>query len=483
MLPFGDQSIKSKLTLFGILSSSSALILACAAFVVHDLWTFRDSMVQRLSTQAKIVGFNSTAALLFKDPKTASEILTALSAEPDIVLAGVYARDGNLFARYARDGELFVGDTSLPGFLDTRIDGHRFEWNYLELFQTIHFEGMPIGRVAIRASLTTLKVWLLSYLGIAALVLLASVLGSAFVSLKLQQKISAPILELVKKTKTISQDKSSAVHPTIERGDEVALLVETFNQMLARIQKQTKDLQEARDELERRVMDRTAQLETANKELEAFSYSVSHDLRAPLRGIDGFSQALLEDYADRLDGEGKDYLQRVRAATQRMAQLIDDMLDLSRVTRGEMTREAVDLSALAQSTAAELRKSEPDRGVKFIIAQGIQVDGDPRLLQIALENLLGNAWKFTGKKPQATIEVGVSHDNGKPVYFVRDNGAGFDMTYAGKMFGAFQRFHGAADFKGTGIGLATVQRIVHRHGGRVWAEARVEQGATFYFTL
>lgn len=224
-------------------------------------------------------------------------------------------------------------------------------------------------------------------------------------------------------------------------------------------------------------------LEAANKELEAFSYSVSHDLRAPLRSIDGFSQALLEDYSERLDEQGRDYLHRVRAASQRMAHLIDDMLKLARVTRAELSREEVDLSALAQEIAAELRRAQPGREVEFAVASGLRVHGDPKLLRIVIENLLGNAWKFTGKRSGARIEFGMTHRDGKPAYFVRDNGVGFDMAYAGKLFGAFQRLHDSREFPGTGIGLATVLRVVHKHGGKVWAEGKVEKGATFYFSL
>jgi len=225
------------------------------------------------------------------------------------------------------------------------------------------------------------------------------------------------------------------------------------------------------------------QLQAANKELEAFSYSVSHDLRAPLRSIDGFSQALQEDYADKLDSEGKDHLQRVRASTQRMGQLIDDMLNLSRVTRGEMGSERIDLTAMAQAIAADLQQTAPDREVEFMIAAGLAAQGDARLLRIVMDNLLNNAWKYTSKQARARIEVGFAQNNGQSAYFVRDNGVGFDMAYAGKLFGAFQRLHGMAEFNGTGIGLATVQRIIHRHGGRVWAQGKVDQGATFYFTI
>lgn len=236
-------------------------------------------------------------------------------------------------------------------------------------------------------------------------------------------------------------------------------------------------------DLERKVAERTAQLEAANEELESFSYSVSHDLRAPLRGIDGFSQALMEDYADKLGDQGRGYLQRVRAASQRMAELIDDMLKLARVTRASMQHEPVDLSTLAHSIAAELQRAPPQRSADIVIEPGLNASGDPRLLRVLLENLLWNAWKFTGKQPHPRIELGARRDHGTPVYFVRDNGVGFDMKYAHKLFGAFQRLHTVAEFPGTGIGLATVQRIVHRHGGRAWADAAEGRGATFFFTL
>jgi light-regulated signal transduction histidine kinase (bacteriophytochrome) len=236
--------------------------------------------------------------------------------------------------------------------------------------------------------------------------------------------------------------------------------------------------------------ERTAELRTTNKELEAFSYSVSHDLRAPLRSIDGFSLALLEDYADQLDETGRDYFRRIRSAAQKMSQLIDGMLNLSRLTIGEMKQENVDLTDVARSIAAELRKRQPDRQVEFAIAEGIAGDGDAVMLRVALENLLGNAWKFTRKHPTARIEFGVMEGdrqeatgNGHTIFYVRDDGAGFNMAYSEKLFGAFQRLHTTTDFPGIGIGLTTVQRIIHRHGGRVWAEGEVEKGATFYFTL
>ena len=263
--------------------------------------------------------------------------------------------------------------------------------------------------------------------------------------------------------------------------DEPKAILEVNNDITERREAE-KEIRRLNEELEERVADRTAQLQAANKELEAFSYSVSHDLRAPLRHINGFSQALLEDYADKLDETGKGYLQEVRGASQEMAQLIDDVLQLARVTRTEMHREPVNMSEIAQNIIDDLRKGQ-DHSAVVNIEEGLTTMGDKRLMQIVLGNLLGNAWKFTSRQKQAEIVFGQSKQNGDSFYFVRDNGAGFDMSYVGKLFGAFQRLHTAAEFEGTGIGLATVQRIVNRHGGRVWAEGKLNEGATFYFTL
>ena len=243
------------------------------------------------------------------------------------------------------------------------------------------------------------------------------------------------------------------------------------------------ELRALNSELEHRVSQRTAQLEATNRELEAFSYSVSHDLRSPLRSIDGFSQALLEDYDAVLDDRGRDYLARVRRAAQTMGRLIDDLLELARITRREMVRDSVDLSVLAENVIAELREHDPDRRVIVRIQPELSVIGDEGLLRAALANLLGNAWKFTSKTTDPMIEFGAINTNGDRNFYVRDNGAGFDMNFAAKLFGPFQRLHSANDFEGTGIGLATVQRVVNRHGGRIWAEASVGHGATFFFTL
>jgi light-regulated signal transduction histidine kinase (bacteriophytochrome) len=260
------------------------------------------------------------------------------------------------------------------------------------------------------------------------------------------------------------------------------VILEAFVDISARKQAE-RERDEYRDHLEELVQARTAALNTVNEELEAFCYSVSHDLRTPLRAIDGFSAALHEDYNETLDVVGKEYIRRIRNGTERMGRLIDDLLDLSRVTRSELRCTTADLSALARDIVDNLQKTDLNRRVHVAITDGLRVQGDARLLHIALENLLGNAWKYTRNSNPGEIVFGVSGRQEDQVFFIRDNGAGFDMRYANKLFGVFQRLHRDDEFEGTGIGLATVYRIFQRHGGRVWAEASPGSGATFYFTL
>ncbi len=258
--------------------------------------------------------------------------------------------------------------------------------------------------------------------------------------------------------------------------DELGVLAHGYRELLQK-------LQQSRDELEARVSERTADLKTSIQELESFSYSVSHDLRSPLRAIDGFSQALLDDCAADLDAAGADYLNRIRHNAQRMALLIDDLLSLSRVGRTELSPESVDLNALAQDIMADLKEREPDRNLELEVNVDSKVVGDSHLLRVAFENLLGNAWKYTSNQQSTKITFASQYEKGEKVYFIRDNGAGFDMAYSEKLFKPFQRLHAASEYEGTGIGLAIVARIIQHHGGRIRAEGRVGQGATFYFTL
>jgi light-regulated signal transduction histidine kinase (bacteriophytochrome) len=290
---------------------------------------------------------------------------------------------------------------------------------------------------------------------------------------------------------SIQQDDFSAEEITVLQAivDQLAVAIENahlFDAAQREIERRREveiQIRQLNEDLERRVRERTAQLETSNQELEAFAYSVSHDLRAPLRSINGFSQALIEDCGVSLEGICIDYLNRIRAASQRMAELIDDLLHLSRLTRSEMHRTHVNLSDIAGEILDELRAGEPERRIEVSVAPQVEVEGDARLLRVAMENLLSNAWKFTCERDTARICFGVTEIEGQRVCFVQDNGAGFNMEYADKLFTAFQRLHATTEFEGTGIGLATVQRIIHRHGGKIWAEGEVGRGATFYFTL
>lgn len=268
-----------------------------------------------------------------------------------------------------------------------------------------------------------------------------------------------------------------------ERAMRVAAEIDAEHLAIARRQadQRADQVRSLNELLEKRVKERTRELETINHELEAFSYSVSHDLRAPLRTIDGFSLALEEDYKGAVDATGRDYIRRVRSGVQRMGQLIDALLQLSRITRAEITREHFDMSQLADTVAAVLKEENSDRDVTFTIEPGLEVDADSRLIRVALENLFGNSVKFSSKKSNTRIEFG--WDREKVAFFIRDNGAGFDMFYADKLFNAFHRLHGDKDFRGSGIGLATVARIIHRHHGNLWAEGVVDHGATFWFTL
>lgn len=313
----------------------------------------------------------------------------------------------------------------------------------------------------------------------AVFVILAAVLlASGVVGWLLLRQISGPVRELTSVAAQFGQGKLD-IRSESGSANEFGVLASTLNTMADTIEANVQAAALMTEQLRRSE----ASLAAQNKELDAFSYSVSHDLRAPLRSIDGFSRILLEDYEDKLDADGRDSLNRIRAATQRMAQLIDDLLRLSRLSRGELHYESVDLSAMVREIAAELSSQDPGRGVTLVVADGVMASGDRQLLRVALTNLLGNAWKFTSKRVDPRIEFGTRELDGRRSYFVRDNGVGFDPAYADKLFGAFQRLHGSSEFPGTGIGLATVLRVVRRHGGSVWADSAVDQGATFSFEL
>jgi signal transduction histidine kinase len=463
-----------------MLVSGAALLIACASFIAYDQLSVRDAITRNLSAQAQIIAANSASALTFNDPKAAANTLSPLRGFPGVISAGILTHDGQLFAQYKRNSGPEVLD--LPQLQPGAIETHSFRQNDILLVRSIELQGKSIGSVYIRNDLELLQSRLRHYGLIAGLVLLASLIAAWLLSAALRRSLAKPIVKLADTAGMISRDKNYSLRAAPVSGfNEIDVLVRAFNDMLEQIQMRDADLRMAQGELEQRVEDRTRQLIAANRELEAFSYSVSHDLRGPLETINGFTYMFLNDFGAKLDSTAREFIQHIRGAAVRMGDLIDDLLKLSQVSSTAMHQERVDLATMARSIAKELESREPQRKVEFVIPESALADGDSRLLRIALENLLRNSWKYTSGHATARIEFGC--DSARGIYFVRDDGAGFDQAQAGRLFQPFQRLHSLAEFPGTGIGLATVQRIVHRHGGRVWAEGVKEKGATFYFTL
>ncbi len=497
-MKFALRSLRQRAFAGVLLTTVSALLIAGSVMVVEELSNYRERIIQDMTSQAELMGFASTPALLFNDADLGESNLALLRARPEILAAAIYNPSGRLFATYRRNASAAAQFPEIPGADDYRIRGDR-----LQLFRRIVADGEIVGTVYLEAHyrlreiLRQQAVLMLSAMGIALLV-------SMLLSLWLQARLTGPVLKIARLAQRIARERDYSLRAEKTTADEIGTLAEAFNDLVTEVERSKDEMnrsneemrrqveerrqaelevQRLNEELEQRVTERTHELERANRELEAFSYSVSHDLRAPLRAVDGFSQALLEDYAERLDPTGRNYLERARAAAQRMGRLIDDLLKLSRINRAEFNRREVDLSAMVEDVLDELCAQHPERTVERRISSGLTEDCDPQLVRIALENLLGNAMKYSGKREKATIEFGMRNYRGKSCYFIQDNGVGFDMAYADKLFGAFQRLHNSSDYPGTGIGLATVQRVMHRHGGEVWAESELDRGSTFYFTL
>ena len=622
---FGSNSIRTKLFIGVLLTTTAALLVSSLAMAFFDLRDYHTRLIEDLTTQANILGLANAPALQFNDEKVARDSLATLQARPQILATAIYTAKGALFATYISGDN---GDERFPDL--PPVGEQQIRGNVIVISQPIVDRNEILGSIYIKARYQLYeRVW--QYVGILLPIAAIALLTAMLFSLWLQSRVAKPILHITDLARRIRDEHDYRLRAEKTTTDEIGYLVDAFNALLAEVGQRSEalelsnrqlqqqiqereqadralktsenryrtlvtslttivwladaeghfsekemrwdeytgqtpqqhqqlgwidafhpddraaviargtdasklslpvthevrlwhaasnsyhyvsmnavplyneqgkltewigtiddiherrlalmEVQRLNAELELRVRDRTAELERANSELEAFSYSVSHDLRTPLRAIDGFSQALLEDYSNQFDATGRDYLARVRAGAQRMGTLIDDLLKLARVSRATMTSDNVDMSALAENIIDELRSHDPARHVDIKITSQLNAYGDTHLLRIALENLLNNAWKYTGKREQAKIEFGMRQQQGSACFFIQDNGAGFDMTYADKLFGAFQRLHDAKDFAGTGVGLATVQRIVHRHGGRIWAEAAVDKGAVFYFTL
>jgi signal transduction histidine kinase len=436
------------------------------------------------------------SAIAFDDPKAARENLALLRLRPHVQAAAIYTARGDLFASYARPGER--GD--FPKLPET--DGNRINGRALILFRRIVDDKEILGTVYLRTDYELLQ-RLGDYIGIAVLVMLAAMGVALLLSSRLQQVVTRPILDVAGIACEVMQQKDYSRRATKSSEDEAGVLVDSFNGMLAEIERRTQALEVSNaelgreidahsqaqqeilrlnTELENRVKERTSQLESANRELEAFSFSVSHDLRAPLRHIQGYAQMLQED-AGQLEPEMQRHLNMIRDSARRMGMLIDDLLAFSRLGRQALEHHAVDMNALVDRTLHEVGVIRPG-DIRLRVTRLPPVEGDVSLLRQVWANLLSNAFKYSaGKGDAAQVEVSGERDGTVARFRVHDNGVGFDMRYANKLFGVFQRLHSQEQFEGTGVGLAIVQRIIARHGGRVWAEAEIDRGATFTFEL
>jgi signal transduction histidine kinase len=479
---FRTKSISVKLTWLNLLVTGAALLLACLSFLAYDFVSYRENLIRNLSAEAQIAGTNSISALIFKDQQAAQTTLAAFRNSPDIVRATIVSPDGSIFADYRRPG-------STEKIELRHIAAHTAEAEWMRGTQVlvgyrIVFSGKPVGVVYILAHFGELGRRARRYGVIATLILVSCMAAALLATAAFRRLVTRPITALAETARVISREKDFSVRAASSADqDEITVLVEAFNEMLDQIQKRESALGEAREMLEKRVQERTAELQAANRELEAFSYSVAHDLRGPLDMIGNTGYLLRNTDLSKFDAQTRELLQMLPRTTARMSALIDDLLNLSRAKSAQLHRNPIDLSAMAAAIMEDLAAGEPGRRVEVVIAPRVNAIADQGLMRVALYNLLCNAWKYTSNTTSARIEFGSREEGQATIFFVRDNGAGFDPREQDRLFQPFQRLHAQSEFSGTGIGLATVHRIIHRHGGKIWAEARPGQGAAFFFTL
>jgi signal transduction histidine kinase len=482
MLRFRDYSIPRKLTLMNMLISSTVLLLASAGFFFYDMYNFRRRIVRDLGIQAQIIGSNSISAVTFDDPHSAENTLSALRAAPHVMFAEIYTPDGHAFAGYRRDRNgPFPPPPAIPA---GSAEAHLFQGDLVVLVKLMSFQGKPVATIYIGSDLQTMNDLRKNFALIVAGVFVMSLFATIWMSSVARRSIAEPIVRLAETAGIVLSERDYSVRASpVDELSEVSVLISTFNEMLAQIQERDAALGEARDRLEQQVQQRTAQLKAANADLEAFSYSVSHDLRAPLRHIGAFARILSEEHDAKLDPDARHLLSRIQNGVTSMNGLVDGLLRMAQIGRKELACVATDLNVLLKDAVADLQPECDGRQIDWKIGNLSLVDCDPGLMKQVFVNLISNALKYTRRREIARIDVGQLEQDGMLVIFVRDNGAGFDERYADKLFGVFQRLHSVEEFEGNGVGLSTVDRIIKKHGGEIWAKAQVDEGATFYFTL
>jgi signal transduction histidine kinase len=479
-----DAPIRQKLTLVIMLTSTVVLLVTAVAFITYEVFAFRRSLVQNSQAIAQITAAQSSAAVSFADEKDCQEILSKLKAEPTILEAALYAKDGKMLAHHPASAPI----GSFPSHPQPKE--YVIEHGTLDIFAPVSQDNQIVGALYLEWDLSPAYRRLRWYGGMVAVVLICSLGIALIISNWLQRRISGPILELAETAGKVSASRDYSVRAKKYGNDELGHFTDSFNHMLGQIGAQNETLKKNEEqlrglnvELEDRVTHRTAELAATNKELEAFAYSVSHDLRAPLRHIDAFAQILEDEIPKDPDAAARRYLNRIRLGVQNMGRLVDDLLKLSRVGRVELKFETVPLSPIVEEVLTELRPEMVKRDIEWHIAPLPSALIDPGLIKQVFANLISNAIKYTRPRAKAVIEIGLEPADGTTAIFVRDNGVGFNMKFSNKLFGVFQRLHRTEDFEGTGVGLATVQRIIRLHGGKIWANAELDKGATFHFTI
>lgn len=489
---FSRLSIRLKLTLGALLACSVGMLSLSTGFVIQEFNSLQMAKIDQVGTATTVVARNCTAALAFRDKQAAHETLAGLSTLPDIKAAVLYDRDGAVFASHPEGATL----ESHPS-MDLEENTETILGDDLYLLRQSADPDARQGSLLVHADLSVIRSQLAEHTTVGVGAFLFALFVAFLFATALQQRLVGPLLALTHSAEQVVQERDYSKRVQRKDDDEVGALVDSFNDMLGVIQSQiealatneanlrakSRELEQHQAQLEEAVKKRTAELEHTNEELESFCYSISHDLRAPLRAISGYADLVLEDFEDALDEEGRGFLGRIVVAANQMATLIDQLLSMTRLARSDMNVETVNLSGLVDETVQGLQIADPDRRVAVTIAPDIRGRGDEVLLRVVIQNLVGNAWKFTRLEPEAAISFHTEERDGRPVFVVSDNGAGFDMKHSKKLFEPFQRLHAASEFEGSGIGLASCKSIINRHGGDLWADSEEGEDTHFIFTL